>query len=198
MLAEELDHPNIISVRPQRQRFTNVFLMEMELGLETLRSYQSRTDLTDSQCSQIMRGIFTALQYLHDTVNVIHRDIKPDNIVITDYDDLSKVKLIDFGLATSNKRKITDFAKCGTLLYTPPEQIIKNFAYAKVSCTATPFLFRKLICGQPASSRTSCCSSDTRSMKPATAGTTWRRSLRRSMRLNSLRIQTTSPPKLNT
>lgn len=72
------------------------------------------------------------LEYLHDKVNVIHRDIKPDNIVITDYNDLTKVKIIDFGLAVSSKAKITDFAKCGTLLYTPPEQIIQNFAYAKV------------------------------------------------------------------
>ena len=74
-------------------------------------------------------------------MNVIHRDIKPENIVITDYSDLTKVKLIDFGLATSNKRKITDFAKCGTLLYKPPEQISNNFAYAKVSfCFEAIFL----------------------------------------------------------
>lgn len=199
MLAEELNHPNIISVHPQRQRFTNVFLMEMELGLETLKSFQSRTDLSDSQCSQIMKGIFTALEYLHDTVNVIHRDIKPDNIVITDYDDLTKVKLIDFGLATSNKRKITDFAKCGTLLYTPPEQISNNFAYAKVSfCFEAILVDRKLICGLRGSSCTSCSSSDTRSMKPATADTIWRRSSRRLMKLNSLRIQTMCPPELNT
>jgi serine/threonine protein kinase len=67
-----------------------------------------------------MTGIFKALKYLHDDLNVIHRDIKPQNIVITDYDDLSKVKLIDFGLAVKST-KVQDFAKCGTLLYTPPE-----------------------------------------------------------------------------
>jgi serine/threonine protein kinase len=50
--------------------------------------------------------------------------------VVTDYEDLSKVKLIDFGLATKST-KVRDFAKCGTLLYTPPEQILQNFAYAK-------------------------------------------------------------------
>lgn len=81
-----------------------------------------------------MRGIFLALEYLHDEVNVIHRDLKPENIVIMDYDDLSKVKLIDFGLAAeSNKNSLQDYAKCGTLLYTPPEQVLNNFAYAKVS-----------------------------------------------------------------
>lgn len=51
-----------------------------------------------------------------------------------DRNDLSTVKLIDFGLAVkSDKVSIQDFAKCGTLLYTPPEQVMNNFAYAKVS-----------------------------------------------------------------
>lgn len=81
-----------------------------------------------------MQGVFLALEYLHDEVNVIHRDLKPENIVIMDYADLSKVKLIDFGLAAeSNKNSLQDYAKCGTLLYTPPEQVLNNFAYAKVS-----------------------------------------------------------------
>jgi serine/threonine protein kinase len=81
-----------------------------------------------------MKGIFSALEYLHNEGNVIHRDIKPENVVIMDYDDLTKVKIIDFGLAVKlTKKGVHDFAKCGTLLYTPPEQILKNFAYAKVS-----------------------------------------------------------------
>jgi len=81
-----------------------------------------------------MTGVLSAVEYLHDQVNVIHRDLKPENIVITNYDDLTKVKLIDFGLACkSTKTSMQDYAKCGTLLYTPPEQVLNNFAYAKVS-----------------------------------------------------------------
>lgn len=95
----------------------------MELGLETLKQFKKRTGrLSEHQCAQIMKGVFSALQYLHDDLNVIHRDIKPDNIVLMDHEDLSKVKLIDFGLAVkSTKMELQDFAKCGTLLYTPPE-----------------------------------------------------------------------------
>lgn len=70
---------------------------------------------------------------------MIHRDLKPENIVIMDYDDLTSIKLIDFGLAVkSTKSSIQDYAKCGTLLYTPPEQVLNNFAYAKVN------IFRQL------------------------------------------------------
>lgn len=65
---------------------------------------------------------------------MIHRDIKPENMLIQDLNDLSQVKLIDFGLSIEyTKENIQDFAKCGTILYAPPEQATKIFAYAKVS-----------------------------------------------------------------
>lgn len=84
-----------------------------------------------------MQGVFRALEYLHDEKNIIHRDIKPENILVMDWDCLS-VKLIDFGLAVkSTKLGIKDFATCGTLLYTPPEQVLNYFAYAKVSSSSS-------------------------------------------------------------
>lgn len=79
-----------------------------------------------------MSGVFSALAFLHDDLNVIHRDLKPQNVCIMDSKDLSTVKLIDFGLAVkADKVSIQDFPRCGTLLYTPPEQVLNNFAYAK-------------------------------------------------------------------
>jgi serine/threonine protein kinase len=96
--------------------------MEMELGYETLQQLTQRVRLTEQDCAVLMKGVFTALEYLHDEVNVIHRDLKPENIIIMDPNDLSTVKLIDFGLAVKcTKHSIKDFAKCGTLLYSPPE-----------------------------------------------------------------------------
>lgn len=89
--------------------------------------------LTEEISAKIMRGVFSALDYLHNEKNVIHRDVKPENIVIMDHEHYT-VKLIDFGLAVkATKQGIKDFAHCGTLLYTPPEQVLNLFAYAKVS-----------------------------------------------------------------
>ena len=53
--------------------------------------------------------------------------------LIGDCDDLSQVKIIDFGLACRSNAvtSITDFLKCGTFLYKPPEQISNVFSYAK-------------------------------------------------------------------
>ncbi len=55
--------------------------------------------LPEEICAKIMRGLFKALAYLHDNQNVIHRDIKPDNIILGSHKDISRVKLVDFGLA---------------------------------------------------------------------------------------------------
>lgn len=46
-----------------------------------------------------MKGVLSGLTYLHDEKNLIHRDFKTSNILIGSYNDLSKVKIIDFGLA---------------------------------------------------------------------------------------------------
>ena len=136
-MLSKLNHPNLIKIFPQSQQFKNIALMEMELGLETVQQFATRRriekkPLIEEEIASLMKGIFQALSYLHDTVNIIHRDIKPENMLIGDYADLSKIKLIDFGLAVEyTKDNILDFARCGTLLYTPPEQASKNFAYAK-------------------------------------------------------------------
>jgi serine/threonine protein kinase len=62
---------------------------------------------TDSEASALMRGILSAVTYMHDK-NIVHRDLKPgkyidvmvvENILVYNKDDLSTCKIIDFGLS---------------------------------------------------------------------------------------------------
>ena len=66
-----------------------------------------------------MRSLFQAVNHAH-AQNIVHRDIKPDNIMITSNDT---VRLIDFGLAASaaNKKGLSEIA--GTPYYMAPEVI---------------------------------------------------------------------------
>jgi hypothetical protein len=71
----------------------------------------------------ILYEVCKALKYAHDK-QVIHRDIKPANILISKQ---GEVKLVDFGIATSEKESDDGLTKDGMMLgtpaYVPPEQI---------------------------------------------------------------------------
>jgi len=104
-----MNHPNIIKVFEMRCEYKNLVIMKMELGKETISSYLTQHQTTTGEaglpeetCAKIMKGIFRALAYLQDERNVIHRDIKPDNIILGSKKDLAKVKLVDFGLAVQD------------------------------------------------------------------------------------------------
>ncbi len=70
------------------------------------------------QRKKILTCLLTALKDLKD-LRIVHRDIKPDNILVS-Y-DLSLVKLVDFGLATSIDEPTYIFIRCGTPGYVAPE-----------------------------------------------------------------------------
>ena len=61
-----------------------------------------------------------ALEYCHECVKIIHRDIKPDNILIDEKDD---IKIADFGVSFMLPLDGTDMtsANAGTALYYSPE-----------------------------------------------------------------------------
>ncbi|KAL7720090.1 Protein kinase domain-containing protein [Entamoeba marina] len=70
---------------------------------------------------KIMQDVCEALKFLHKTKNVVHRDIKPDNILICDHETIVGVnaKLTDFGISNVIDDTIVD--SFGTQLFRAPE-----------------------------------------------------------------------------
>ena len=80
--------------------------------------------------SSLIRSILSALAHMHEK-DTMHRDLKPSNILLADRNDLSSVKIIDFGL--SEKYVLLDeYSNTqGTLLYMAPE-VVGN-SHGKIS-----------------------------------------------------------------
>ena len=117
---KRLSHPNVISVFDYVDEGFPYIVMEYLLG-ENLRTHLQRWErLEPKKFVSIFRQILEGIAYAHET-DVVHRDLKPDNIFIT---DSSGVKVVDFGLA--HLKDITAMTRTGFVLGTPrymaPEQ----------------------------------------------------------------------------
>ena len=85
--------------------------------------------LTDEECSCIMRQILSGIEHIHE-LHIIHRDIKPQNILLRSFTKLEgAVKIADFGLGIQNEYSRDN---AGTILYMAPEQLTEN-KYNKVN-----------------------------------------------------------------
>lgn len=91
-------------------------LIRMEL-LDTLSSYVTKKPMTQAEVIKLGIHICRALE-LCAKHNTIHRDIKPDNIFVSQYGDY---KLGDFGIARQIERTMSGLSKKGTYQYMAPE-----------------------------------------------------------------------------
>lgn len=128
-LVSSLNHPNIVRVFAvgMAKDVQPYFVMDYVQG-ETLADFIEHDKLTAKQFLSVFMQVASALEHAHSK-GVIHRDIKPRNIILVDDNGELTVKLVDFGIArtvvpdTSEKQKITRTgAIIGSPTYMSPEQ----------------------------------------------------------------------------
>jgi serine/threonine protein kinase len=125
--AANLDHPNIVSVY-QFGEGPNLYYIAMKLieGRTLLnilkRLRQQKKYLEPAQVQAIVEQIAAALDYAH-TKGVVHRDVKPSNIMLTDD---NRAFLTDFGLTMQLGEDSTAGTAFGTPRYIAPEQAIAS------------------------------------------------------------------------
>ena len=89
----------------------------------------SRHPYTESRAAVIVSQLQSALTYMHKR-NVIHRDLKFENILFENTEEESPVKIIDFGLATkAHVGKPSAMGTVGTV-YTMAPEVLNNEAYS--------------------------------------------------------------------
>ena len=128
-----MDHPNIAKVLDAGATDSGgpFFVMELVKGVPITRFCDER-QLSTRQRLELFIPVCQAIQHAHQK-GVIHRDIKPTNVLVTLYDDRPVPKVIDFGVAKAAGSQLTDAslvtgfgAVVGTPEYMSPEQAQLN------------------------------------------------------------------------
>ncbi|KAF3906362.1 hypothetical protein ABW20_dc0104283 [Dactylellina cionopaga] len=120
-IMEQLKHPNIIHYEEYREMPRQLYIRMEYVGHGDLNDYvKTHGHMAEDLTRTVTQQVNNALVFIHG-LNISHRDIKPDNILIKSEDPLL-VKLSDFGLAKMIKED-NEFNKtfCGTMLYLAPE-----------------------------------------------------------------------------
>ena len=123
------------------------------LGMELMQEKLStlivkRKKFSDEEASQIIKCIFEAVEYIHNN-NIVHRDLKPDNILIADTNDLTTIKIADFGLSAKYEHEcyLALDQQVGTLIFMGPELILKKRYSKGVDVFATGIIMYMLLTG---------------------------------------------------
>ncbi|KAM6258652.1 PAS domain-containing serine/threonine-protein kinase isoform 2-T2 [Spheniscus humboldti] len=115
----KLQHPSIIKVLDvfENEHFFQLVMEKHGSGLDLFTFIDNQPNLDEPLASYIFRQLVSAVGYLHCR-NIVHRDIKDENIVIAE--DFA-IKLVDFGSAAYLEPGKLFYTFCGTIEYCSPE-----------------------------------------------------------------------------
>jgi predicted Ser/Thr protein kinase len=117
--AAGLSHPHIVPIHSVEEQGRFVFFVMGYVDGETLRERVQRAGpLTPRQAAKFMQEVAWALAYAHER-GIVHRDIKPDNIMLEH--DGDRAIVMDFGIATVGPQR-PSAEVIGTARYMSPEQ----------------------------------------------------------------------------
>ena len=162
LAASQLDHPNVMRVLDFDQEPDGLIYIVMEyLSGRTLQSLlDEERRLPAERAVEIMIQVCAALSVAHDH-GIIHRDIKPDNIMLVpsrndEGTTFELVKVCDFGIAALENPRAedaelaaTEHVIAGTPEYMSPEQARGNEVDARSDVYACGICLYELVTGRP-------------------------------------------------
>lgn len=143
--AAGLSHPNIVSVYDVGEdRGLYYIVMELVEGI-TLKEYINKKGrLTPKEVISIAVQVCSGIEDAHCS-NIVHRDIKPQNIIISKE---GKVKVTDFGIAKATSSNTISTNAMGSVHYTSPEQARGGFSDAKSDIYSLGITMYEMITGE--------------------------------------------------
>lgn len=143
--AAGLAHPNVVNVFDVGEdKGVNYIVMELVEGI-TLKEYISKKGrLTVKEATSIAIQVSMGLEAAHNR-NIVHRDIKPQNIIIsTD----GKVKVTDFGIARVASSNTISTNAMGSVHYSSPEQVRGGYSDFKSDIYSLGITMYEMVTGR--------------------------------------------------
>ena len=151
-ILKKLDHPNIVKIlefysTPKAYYIITSFCPCGELYNQIKYNYN------ENQLAVLFYQVFSGLYYLHSN-NIVHRDLKLENILITEIEKDAKtgknlfwIKIIDFGTAKIFEKNKSEKTVVGSSYYIAPEVLNKKYNEKCDTWSAGVILYM-LICGR--------------------------------------------------
>ena len=125
-----MNHPSIVGITASgTENEMPYFVMELVEDGKPITKYCDQKRLTIEERLKLFLKLCDAIKHAHQKL-VIHRDLKPCNVLVTEIDGVSQPKVIDFGLAKAMETPLDDakvthpFDVIGTPQYMSPEQAL--------------------------------------------------------------------------
>lgn len=139
-----LDHPNIMAVYDAGEAEGTPFVVMQAFVGQSLNEVGS---LPIPQVIEIAIQVCRALEHAHQQ-DIVHRDVKPENIILVKSGDHWTARLTDFGLARSIASRLTaDGTIIGTAYYMAPEQALGQKADGRADLYALGVMLYELTAG---------------------------------------------------
>lgn len=126
-----MEHENVMCMKEFYTEKDRVYLItELLTGGELLDAVVERGIYSEADACLCFKQLVSGIAYLHSK-GVVHRDLKLENLLLASPDDITHIKIVDFGLAKMNGRRGCKMGTvCGTPQYVAPEIIESAESYS--------------------------------------------------------------------
>jgi serine/threonine protein kinase len=150
-IAASLEHPNVVRIHYAGEQDGFLFLAMDYIDGDDLRRVVLRDGAMDpARAVEILTQVASALDAAH-TKGLVHRDIKPGNILLATRDGEERAFLTDFGLA-KRSNTLAELTMTGTVVgtadYMAPEQVMGEATDARTDIYALGCVFFQMVTGK--------------------------------------------------
>ncbi|XP_021946314.1 serine/threonine-protein kinase D3 isoform X1 [Folsomia candida] len=126
-ILQNISHRGVVNLERMFESPERIFVVMEKLRGDMLEMILSRERLTERISKYLSYQILVALKHLHSK-NIVHCDLKPENVLLSSDSDFPQAKLCDFGFARIIGEKSFRRSVVGTPAYLAPE-VLRNKGY---------------------------------------------------------------------